>query len=310
MVTLFFSEYSQISIKANQKIIHLNMNERVSNLEKNDSKSESDNSGYSFLSHSGIRCNNCKKTVDSRYELCPNCGSRLHSNHCTFCGAPMKKDDLFCGECGGDVRGIQCPSCGTLCFRSFCSNCNQAVDELGQDELMKAQNDPVFIKIRRLAEDIAKHLNSTPADQTPEFSPEIQALIDRYRLLSESTSIKSDKIETSASIKEVHPSETSNKNKGIKLSDSGAVDLNSAVAELNSLLESMKPDPRQTPQMQRNYFSARKVAVYRKSIIKEPVEWVCNLCGCHHRTPSECARPELGGRWIYKNKEVTTKSYE
>ena len=67
------------------------------------------------------------------------------------------------------------------------------------------------------------------------------------------------------------------------------------VAEMNGIMEDLAPDPGATPQMQRNYFCARKLPVItvtrHKEKIQKPVEWICNYCGCHHHEPSECAEP-------------------
>lgn len=264
--------------------------------------------------NNNICCPNCKKPVDSSYELCPLCGYRLHSSHCTYCGAPMLVEDLFCGECGGNSKGTPCPSCGTLSFRSFCPNCNKPVDEIGKEELERAKSDPLFQRICSLAEKIieASKYDDPVESQGNSLSPEILSLVQRYKSMQ--SDINDDK-SNMAGHSSAEPSQNINiesQKKGILLTDSGTgiPDISSAIEELNELMKSMIPDPGLTPQMQRNYYSARKVAVYKKNIVREPVGWVCNLCGCHHRTPSECSRPELGGTWIYQTKEITTKTYE
>ncbi len=269
---------------------------------------------YRSLHSNGICCPNCKQPVDRSFELCPNCGFRLHSNHCTYCGAPMENDDLFCGECGGNSEGTPCPVCGTLSFRSFCPKCNSPVDELGRSEVEKAKSDPLYKRICILAEEIinAQESGSITDAAKDQLSPEILSLLDRYRSLQAEAVKESHPpvVESSGDISdEIMPEHTSSE---IKLSDSAAdiPDLSSAIEELNALMKSMIPDPGLTQQMQRNYYCARKVAVYRKSIIKEKVGWVCNLCGCYHGSPSECARPELGGTWIYQDKEIIVKTYE
>ena len=80
--------------------------------------------------------------------------------------------------------------------------------------------------------------------------------------------------------------------------------------EMRGLMEKLRPEGDMTPQMQRNYYSARKLPVLRKSVSKAPVCWVCNLCGCQHNQPSECAQPELGGTWIYEDVVTVTKTFE
>ncbi len=265
-------------------------------------------------SNNNICCPNCNKKVDRGYELCPHCGYRLHSSHCTYCGAPMSGEDLFCGECGGNSKGTPCPSCGTLSFRSFCPKCNSPVDEIGEAELEKVKSDPLFQRICSLTEKIIEvgELGTPIKSNGHPLSPEILLLLDRYRAMQDNTDYDKSNLTSHIPVASSQDQESNSHKKGIQLSDSSSdiQDISLAVEELNALMRSMIPDPGLTPQMQRNYYSARKVAVYRKSIIREPVGWICNLCGCHHGSPSECARPELGGTWIYQDKEITTKTYE
>lgn len=292
------------------------MPENTKSFEKQkQSESESSKGQYKHIFRSGsICCPNCRQTVNQVYELCPNCGYRLHYSHCTYCGAPMASDDLFCGECGGNSKGINCPVCGTLSFRSFCPKCNSPVDELGSEELAKAKSDPIYKKICALAEKIIVAQESIAIDNVTEskLSPDILSLLDRYRSIQMSEKDKSINATIPVSTDNREIRKHNNEASGITLSVSNIniSDLSSAIDEMNALMKSLIPDPGLTPQMQRNYFSARKVAVYRKSIVKEKVGWVCNLCGCYHGSPSECARPELGGTWVYKDNEITTKTYE
>lgn len=96
------------------------------------------------------------------------------------------------------------------------------------------------------------------------------------------------------------------------------VDLDEAKQSYKEKLEEMKllmektssMEGDMTPQMQRNYYSARKLPVLRKSVTKAPVCWICNFCGCHHSHPSECAQPELGGTWVYEDVVTVTKTFE
>ena len=85
-------------------------------------------------------------------------------------------------------------------------------------------------------------------------------------------------------------------------------------AEMQAALDAMVPDAEATPEEQRNYYSARRMPVERKvkKTIQECEGWICNLCGCLHNKPQECAEPELGGRWIYKTYTVEeiVKTYE
>ena len=132
------------------------------------------------------------------------------------------------------------------------------------------------------------------------------AILERYR------SLKVSNYEASVNESKVESEIANEKSSVIHFEDTDdrIDDIVASIEELNRMLASIVPDPGLTPQMQRNYFSARKVAVYHKSKISSKIGWVCNLCGCCHASPSECARPELGGTWIYEEKEITTKTYE
>lgn len=274
---------------------------------------------YRPLFLSGKNCPKCNQIVNQEYELCPNCGFRLHSSHCTFCGAPMESDDMFCGECGGSVKGIQCPTCGTLSFRSFCPSCNQALDELAFQALEEAKQDPLYQRICTLVEEITKAQDSGNIKEKEDLPPHIAKLMDRYRQLqSQTVEKKEDNELKERKLQEIGRGTNNQKNrtytstKAIQLEESGNgdFDLSKATEELNALLASIVPPPGLTPQMQRNYYSARKVAVIRTTKVTETIGWICNLCGCIHRIPSECCRPDLGGRWIIEEKEITTKTYE
>lgn len=261
---------------------------------------------------SGVKCVNCGGMVDKKYELCPHCGYRLHNDHCTFCGAPMDSDDLFCGECAGNRQGVNCPQCGTLSFRSFCPKCNAPVDALGMHELKKAETDPIYQRICDLTKYIVEVQESGFIDHNEKnhISPNIQTMLDRYRQMQSDDAKKNSDMPTKQDLYQELDNHDSQNAITLVASSVGVMDFSSAIKELNELMKSQIPDPGLTPQMQRNYYSARKVTVYHKSIVKEPLYWVCNLCGCKHLSPSGCAQPELGGTWIYQEKEITTKTYE
>ena len=79
-------------------------------------------------------------------------------------------------------------------------------------------------------------------------------------------------------------------------------------AEMNAALAALTPPPEFTPEQQRDYYSARKIATVVQETACDmsgyrPTQWRCNFCNNLHDTPSECARPELGGVWEYVSAE-------
>lgn len=54
---------------------------------------------------------------------------------CSFCGAELKDDSLFCTECGKELpMGIVCPHCGASVNEGdiFCTECGKRIDEVPQ----------------------------------------------------------------------------------------------------------------------------------------------------------------------------------
>lgn len=287
---------------------------------------------YRPLTGGTIECPNCHELVNARYEICPHCGHPLHTGTCTFCGSPMEPGDVFCGECGGSTKGVTCPQCGTLNFRSFCRNCNAPLDELAQQELEKAKHDPVYGRMltlaKRLAELESKMMAAAQAQseeqeeeeervadfsEVAELTEEEKALMAQYKQMMEQMGMaptESPKVE--APKPEAPKPATPKTRKKLETADITALqeEYRQGLQEMQDLMSQLIPDPGTTPQIQRNYYSARKLPVIHTEVIRSPSEWVCNFCGCHHRQPSECCEPELGGTWIYEEYTVTTKSYE
>lgn len=274
--------------------------------------------GFKTISKKGIQCHHCHQTVDEDLELCPYCKHPLHHDHCTYCGAPMDPDDVFCGECGGSTNGIQCPKCGTLSFRSFCPTCNHPVDALAKQELEKAKHDPIFqkmevlaVRLAELEERIASREDVPDAPGDEELTQDIKDLLSEYAELLNTKPTVDNTPKQPAAKSRIQPDK-----KGILLSqrdsnhEKQAQEFREALKEMNDLMKQLIPEPGQTPQMQRNYYSARKVAVFKKTTTKSPVGWVCNYCGHKHQHPGECAKPDLGGNWEYESSEKFEKTYE
>ena len=237
----------------------------------------------------------------------------------------MEADDSFCPDCGNPRTGIICPDCNTLNFRSFCRKCNRPLNEMAMQEMQKAKHDPVFQEMLALAQELAdleERILDTPSgeiseeDSEPpqlELSEADKKLIQQYKdLFAGSGSLEEISIPKPKPLKETPVQARPKIQLNVK-----RVDLDEAkqlykekLEEMRGLMEKLRPEGDMTPQMQRNYYSARKLPVLRKSVSKAPVCWVCNLCGCQHNQPSECAQPELGGTWIYEDVVTVTKTFE
>ena len=273
----------------------------------------------------GKSCVRCGVPIQADWEICPHCGQSLHAELCSFCGASMEADDSFCPDCGNPRTGIICPDCNTLNFRSFCRKCNRPLNEMAMQEMQKAKHDPVFQEMLALAQELAdleERILDTPSgeiseeDSEPpqlELSEADKKLIQQYKdLFAGSGSLEEISIPKPEPLKETPVQARPKIQLNVK-----RVDLDEAkqsykekLEEMRGLMEKLRPEGDMTPQMQRNYYSARKLPVLRKSVSKAPVCWVCNLCGCQHNQPSECAQPELGGTWSYEDVVTVTKTFE
>lgn len=267
------------------------------------------------------KCPHCHQTVDLNFALCPHCGYPLHTGVCSFCGETLDEDESFCSSCGNPRKGISCPTCGTLNFRSFCRHCNTPLNELAQKAMEKARKHPIIARTKTLAKElqelqqcIEKMLDEVCDDQDKAVLPDEQEqhvsnldllLLDKYKRLFANANMSIKK--TSGSF---CPQKTeSQKRRSLIDKDQLKVAIEayeSKAMEMRNALEQLLPDPSDPPEEQRNFLCACLMETYATVVTKSRVmtEWVCNFCGCHHKTPSECTRPELGGTWLYEDKEI------
>lgn len=204
---------------------------------------------------------------------CPHCGAAVHEDDeiCPSCGRRLVSYCTFCGAPMG-WADEECIECGAPAGGINCPSCGT----LSHRSFCPKCNAPVT----RVAE---RMLEAAKAD------PVFKAAVEQNGKLEE----------LELKLEQAAPAEAPQiKRELIKVTD-----------DLNALLGQMLPPAGSTPQEQRNYFCARKVAVVTKTTRRVCLGWVCNYCGCCHDQPSECTKPYLGGKWKYEDEETTRTDY-
>lgn len=265
----------------------------------------------------GAECPYCHASIKSGYAICPSCGRSLTPDKCSFCGAPKKITAKFCTRCGQSSEGVVCPQCGTLNSRNFCRKCNTPLTAMAQRALADTQNDPAFKAVQKKADELAElharieALRNSSAEQSPlELSEEDKALLKEYADILDmigTTQIHTHQKEDTETKSEALPKRKQYSAETVSIDDLLKAYKEKA-AEMNDALASMTPPPDFTPEQQRDYFSARKIATVVTETACDmsgyrPTQWRCNFCNNLHDNPSECARPELGGVWEYVSAE-------
>lgn len=272
---------------------------------------------------SSCRCPHCQNDIDPGFAICPVCGKPLRGDICSFCGSIKDIGDHFCPECGNSDSGIVCPNCRTLNFRSFCRKCDMPLNDLAMAEIKKAESDPRVKHVRQIAEELAVledellaiqgQTGATGSDASPDTSTALTAkdreILESYRALFG--------IKATAPIQTPAESEKAPKQETVRRTfQASNNDLQAALsayrtkaAEMQKALDALIPDPVSPPEQQRNFLSACRFVMVSDIKVKERIktEWVCNYCGCHHPNPSDCYRPGLGGKWLYREIETTKR---
>lgn len=245
-------------------------------------------------------CRRCGAEVDDTAELCPNCMHPLQDGICSFCGAKLEPTDLFCPECGGPIEGISCPECGTLNFRNFCYKCQTPVSERGQKMLEEAMADPLYQEIIKAARDLSnieKIIHKSPKDNIPaiaELSKEDKKLVDEFRkFVKELSQVEVPKFAGTTDQEE-------EKNVNLQQEYNQILpEYKKKTAEIQDLLNKLAPPSGSSPQIQRDYFAARKLHNLTTKNGEARKGWICNFCGCFHTNPEACIEPWHGGKWKY-----------
>ena len=249
---------------------------------------------------SGTVCSYCGATVNSGDAICLHCGHSLIPGKCSFCGAPMKPTGKFCTHCGQPRDGVKCPQCGTLNSRNFCRKCNTPLTPRALKAIEAAKKDPQFKVVEKKAEELAElqslieEIQNGPSETRPlpQLSEEDQQLINEYASLLDSIGVEKPQVKPAEKPEEAK--RRTYEAKGMSLEDIMKAYKEKA-AEMDEALAALTPPPDFTPEEQRDYFSARKIARLDQPV---PMLWKCNLCGALHPCPSECAEPQLGGQWV------------
>lgn len=276
----------------------------------------------------GGQCPYCQHAIEPGLALCPYCGRSVSLNSCSFCGEQMELGERFCSSCGNPREGIACPTCGALNFRSFCHNCNTPLNQMAVQAIEKAHKHPAVIQARHLnvemeslqqemenlltileaGEETESPVAVSPFGDEPEMTEEDRCQLERfYSLLNKKVELREHKRPSAPTPPPVQRRNLTRERK--QRMKQLMAEYEAKEAQMRNTIAAMVPDPAAPPEEQRNFLCACLVETYSTIIVKEkkPIEWVCNLCGCHHRQPSECARPELGGTWLYQETERIKK---
>lgn len=269
--------------------------------------------GMAIRSH---ECARCGATTEPDWEICPQCGQNLHAECCSFCGAKTDRGDTFCPECGNSKKGIICPNCKTLNFRSFCRKCNTPLNTLAQEALQQIRQKPKWKEALAIAKELAELeelLSQTGDEETQqgeiqELSEENREFVNQYKELL--AVFRGQKYEEKTETPKPTTSETKPRKQfslNISNKEEAQAQYNAKLEEMKNRLNSLFPDTEMTPQMQRNYYTAVKIEIIKKIKVNVKIGWKCNAYGCVHDKPNDCAKPFMGGEWIYKEVERETQ---
>lgn len=250
-------------------------------------------------------CPKCNAKTIPQADICESCGAWLLEDSCKFCYGKITPEDKYCPECGNPAGGITCPKCGLLSNFDFCSNCNTPLTSLADEQLLKLQADPEQVQMQKLCKEIQqaesemKELGALAAEQPQlQSKEEEERELRRAMLRNIDSYIKTVDPKRREESKLQPPQKTSPSPKeslrdSLKTAQDTANRKNEIEKKKREAAEKLKgadsikfPDP----QNARRFFSATKPAL--------PCRWHCNFADYIHPDPSNCARPDLGGRWI------------
>lgn len=242
-----------------------------------------------------LQCPHCKAEVYPDADICEKCGMWLLPGKCRFCYGELSDDDQFCPECGNPAKGIKCPNCGENNHFDFCTKCNTPLTEAAAEALDQLKNDPQIgeaIKgleeIRALEKEIEEELQKATEQQKSDAEKE--AKLNRLRNL-EGFYKKSGNEQ---------PKEKA-QSKPQSLFGAGDEKRLDAVARKKAELDARKKQMlEKLENAQDKTFDTQQKARCFYNAIKPPgnLVWECNYVHAIHPAPHDCAKPNLGGKWI------------
>lgn len=250
----------------------------------------------------GVICRNCEAAIEEDMEICPQCGWKL-VDYCTFCGASMSANDIDCPECGMPADGVECPDCHIRNFRPFCRQCGKPLSRAARMGVEKAKKAPKVLETVRLLQhmadlkaELAAADGGTPEHKESQQPEELPELEQQFRILMSKVGFKTAEQPRVAS-------KTAN-TKSQRTREQILAEYERAIQDTNRILSEMLPPAGSTPQEQRNYYTARKVAVVELMTEtwyginpRAAMGWRCSRCQVLHDDPSQCSYKEFGGQW-------------
>ena len=256
------------------------------------------------------RCARCGAELEDGAKFCEECGAAVDDggSRCTFCGATMEPDEMFCSDCGA------------LAFRHFCGNCNTPITAEAFRLIERARQDQRVKRVAQVAQEI-EQLNDeieqlerevgepddSFLDNTSPLDDNARKILDEYKnLFGDAGSVPDAPKPKPATVRHSDQESMAKRRERLRELKAKKREKN---REMQRALDDLIPDPADPPEIQRGFMCACKVVALEKIKRKETVGvwWVCNYCGCSHRQPSECTRPELGGKW--KTEEIEVVSF-
>lgn len=272
-----------------------------------------------------LNCPNCGSKVYPDADICEACGEWLLKGKCYFCYADLTGDEKFCPICGNSTQGIICPTCGTHNIFDFCKKCNTPLTEAAQEELKKVSENPFFKQLENLSseidllkeesineEELKKEIEKAEKELAKEKQKyeealkkekEIQMMM-RLEQLSNNTrsstnstkkeEVKND-IQEKPFMSEEHVKYIERAKQTLQNAEERMKERLNKERELQQELNKVSQLTFATAQEARRFFNATKPKLYPD----KPKYWECNYVHYMHPGPHDCARPELGGRWVF-----------